>query len=420
MKKLPFLSLCLAIAFASCSRKESPVPKPDTANAIQTISGRMIIAKDSNLVDSSLAAYLASYYNSNVFFGRSKSSTQRDVSSAYSIPDKNGDPALYVFNYNQGYLIVSADFRYQPVLLFSEQGNLQKGDELPSMFDSWIGRMVENVELLRDFKYDNTAIGYHEWNALMDGNHVPPLPDWYLMPDDPTNSGPYGGGGCSSINTVVGPLMQTAWDQGCGYNNLLSTCSSGGNCGRVPTGCVATAMGQILRYWSDPDNVYSLNYAAMTPTSGSTETQRLMQILGQSNILNMDYDCDASSANDDRIRTRLLSGLFNYTTAENEDYDNDGDDDLLKVVNDLNHGKPVVLGGYRNDWFWGIGYSNGHSWVCDGYRLWGTNCAPEYYYHMNWGWGGTGNTWCYVDFWIPTGINRNYQYAQNFIHNIHP
>ncbi len=45
--------------------------------------------------------------------------------------------------------------------------------------------------------------------------------------------------------TQVGPLMTTEWDQLEPYNNLLPL-SNGGD--RVYTGCVATAMAQVLNY----------------------------------------------------------------------------------------------------------------------------------------------------------------------------
>ena len=50
--------------------------------------------------------------------------------------------------------------------------------------------------------------------------------------------------------THVGPLMTTLWDQGEPYNRLLPTSLYGG--GRCVTGCVATAMAQVLKYFEVP------------------------------------------------------------------------------------------------------------------------------------------------------------------------
>ena len=50
--------------------------------------------------------------------------------------------------------------------------------------------------------------------------------------------------------TQVGPLVTTEWDQGEPYNRLLPTSIYGG--GRCVTGCVATAMAQVLNYHQVP------------------------------------------------------------------------------------------------------------------------------------------------------------------------
>ena len=50
--------------------------------------------------------------------------------------------------------------------------------------------------------------------------------------------------------TQVGPLLTTEWDQGEPYNRLLPTSLYGG--GRCITGCVATAMAQVLNYHEIP------------------------------------------------------------------------------------------------------------------------------------------------------------------------
>src|SRR5690606_3185119 len=50
-----------------------------------------------------------------------------------------------------------------------------------------------------------------------------------------------------------GPLLPTTWGQGIGYNNKTEykACSNYNN-GYAPTGCVATAMSQVLRYYQYP------------------------------------------------------------------------------------------------------------------------------------------------------------------------
>ncbi len=59
----------------------------------------------------------------------------------------------------------------------------------------------------------------------------------------------------------------------------------------------------------------------------------------------------------------------------------------LKIIDNLDNGRPVLLGGNDN--------SSGHLWVCDGYN-WPTVTtngitAGVRRYNMNWGWYGLYN-----------------------------
>ena len=47
---------------------------------------------------------------------------------------------------------------------------------------------------------------------------------------------------------VVGPLIQTQWDQDAPYYNLCP----GYGTNKAYTGCVATAMAQVMNYWQWP------------------------------------------------------------------------------------------------------------------------------------------------------------------------
>ena len=104
-------------------------------------------------------------------------------------------------------------------------------------------------------------------------------------------------------------------------------------------------------------------------------------------------------------------------------------------------GRPVCMAGDRKN-FIGITWK-GHVWVCDGAEEYGSSCSyfveylvnrstnpsysscgfPSYmgpatssgsgriYFHMNWGWSGTGNGWFGGDNVNPTD-DRNYQYGR--------
>jgi hypothetical protein len=73
--------------------------------------------------------------------------------------------------------------------------------------------------------------------------------------------------------TKIGPLLKTTWDQTAPYNNMCPVASNGGMegyGGRCPTGCVATAMAQILNYWQWPKQGWGFH----TNESNSTQTEQ--------------------------------------------------------------------------------------------------------------------------------------------------
>lgn len=127
--------------------------------------------------------------------------------------------------------------------------------------------------------------------------------------------------------------------------------------------------------------------------------------------------------------TGFKNSRFQYASATHTQYN------YLDVVGNLNVGQPVMLGGFRDrtNRFLGLYYTfdGGHAWVCDDYQQ--TNYVGYSFlmFHMNWGWherftisgngsGGDYNGWYQYNNWNIPGLNRNYQYANDEIVNIHP
>src|SRR5690606_37734395 len=81
-----------------------------------------------------------------------------------------------------------------------------------------------------------------------------------------------------------GPLLNTRWGQGCVYNeecpvNTGDNC----NCDHAATGCVATAMAQVINYFEHPNTYdYSILIARYTnfTQSGADEIAELMHDCG--------------------------------------------------------------------------------------------------------------------------------------------
>ncbi|MEZ4961172.1 MAG: C10 family peptidase [Saprospiraceae bacterium] len=230
-----------------------------------------------------------------------------------------------------------------------------------------------------------------------------------------------GGGGdpCAPYTTTTkGPLVATNWGQRCTYNNLCpdkdcdDVCISNQN---AWTGCVATAMAQILKYWSAPCTQEYI-FATMPNNSGNGEVQRMMRDIGDA--VDMDYGCSSSSADGDDTDNAFKDD-FCYSLADRDSYVAGS---YEVVIQDIKVNRPVLLDGCRTKntaipivWYY---YTNCHMWVCDGYERRQNSCYSTVKFYMNWGWNGSNNGWYGLYSWGPG--TYNYQYARDFTHNIHP
>jgi hypothetical protein len=325
-------------------------------------------------------------------------------------------PYLYVFNFDEGFAIISAEKYEHPILAFSSHGEFISKDA-PDGIILWIETTKENIDKIRAGEFDTEALTKSEWNLAR--KQVSSSAATREAPIDP---------GCqeSSTTTTVGPLMATTWNQGCGYNTYCPLVTSGGACGRAWTGCVATAMAQVMRYWQRPAALY--NWSTMPNTFGSTEVARLMSDAGTS--VGMNYGGDASGAKHENI-PGALKNTFGYTSATNIDY---GLSSYSTVESNISARRPVILSGYnvkKTSWLGlSVSYEEGHEWVCDGYRRYSyTYCNEDgsfggggsyLYFHMNWGWGGSSDGWFGFDTWAPTGTTYNFRYCRRAIVNIYP
>lgn len=238
----------------------------------------------------------------------------------------------------------------------------------------------------------------------------------------------------------IEPLCQTRWNQSTPYNNLCPELDGR----RSVTGCVATAMAQVMKYHNWPDsgegsNQYewggrtlSMDYSAQefrwdlmlndylpvfdghALRIDATEQQqeavaRLMVAAGHS--VEMGYSPEASGATSIRIG-RALGLYFRYDKSlrylQRDYYPLDEWEEII-YTSLLNDG-PVIYDGQAN-----IG---GHSFVCDGY-------SADGYFHFNWGWGGMSDGYFLLDALDPInqgigGADSGFNYMQDIIVGIRP
>lgn len=238
----------------------------------------------------------------------------------------------------------------------------------------------------------------------------------------------------------VGPLLgDINFNQEAPYNNKCPYL----NGGRAVTGCVATAMAMIMRYYKYPKKgIGSFQY-----TGGSTGAQTLVLedhpfdwanilpsyepgnynstqadavatlMLACGASLNMNYDKDGSGANTAKVNGLLKNNFYydksaKYITTETstnpeQDITYWGED---AVRPNLDNGWPLIFAGYP-----AVG-KTGHCFVIDGYKV----VDGMYYYHVNWGWGGHGNSWCLLTRLIDDSGNDYAGHNLQMVYDIYP
>ena len=284
----------------------------------------------------------------------------------------------YVFSLQpKGFVIVAADDRVEPILGYSYDNNFAVAN-MPDHVRSWLGNYEKQIEAVVKQDIAPEAETTTKWSRLKSGQSMS------------TRSG-----------ESVGPLLTTTWDQGQFYNSMCPEDEDGPD-GHVYTGCVATAMAQIVNHHQYPQHgrgthSYNSNYGTMSVNYDSatydyanmpvslTSDNTAIQVNAVSSLMrdcgvatNMGYGSSESSAYDQEVRAALIN-FFKYSPdmgfAEKSYFSNDEWHAMLR--NDLDAGNPVYYSGRG---------TGGHAFVCDGYNA-------DDYFSFNFGWGGYCNGW---------------------------
>jgi hypothetical protein len=256
----------------------------------------------------------------------SKTSMSKAVESVTAIPDENGATSYYIVNYkDNGFVMISADNRTNPILAFSNSAKfpLDK-DKYPNGLVEWIVEAKDHVKNIRASKMKQTYQAAQAWEPCaiqMQMQMIDPI-------DDPCGGG---SGGCQDEYETVGPLLQTTWGLWGDYNDLTPYLGCNNIDGRGPTGCVATAMAQIIRFHEFPNNY---NWADMPNHWGTMETAQLMSDIG--NAVNMEYGCDGSSADTQEEAASSFKNDFGYSYASYAGYSHE------TVKQQLRNRRPVI------------------------------------------------------------------------------
>lgn len=188
----------------------------------------------------------------------------------------------------------------------------------------------------------------------------------------------------------VSPLLKTTWGQSTPFNNK---CPKEGS-ERCLTGCVATAMAQVLYYYHYPlqgtgsytYNNYTFDYGKTvfqwgnmladytSSTYNSTQANAVATLMYACGVsVEMNYGLTASSAYFVKIRT-ALKNYFSCNEGSLYDRDTYGGDWMELIYNEISSGRPIIYSGQNT-------VEGGHAFVIDGYD-------SEGLVHVNWGWEG--------------------------------
>ncbi|GHT43280.1 hypothetical protein FACS189438_0130 [Bacteroidia bacterium] len=320
-----------------------------------------------------------------------------------------GRPLFYIYNVAGagGFVIVSADDAVSPILGYAGQGEFT-AQSMPSNLRKWLGQYEKEIAFAINRGYAAPEKIQQEWDALANGT-------------------------LKAVNPEI--LLKTAsWDQGTPYNNL---CPVDGR-SRSLAGCVATAMGTIMKYHQWPEKgTGSISYRTKSkdlPVNASFNVvydwNNLLDTYARNNwsqaqgnavatllyhcgaAARMDYASDASGTTEFDAVDAFINN-FGYDKgmylAYRELYAAEEWDALLQ--SELKAKRPLLYGGITKE-VEGED-QEGHQFIIDGYAP--NGYAANWYYHVNWGWNGVANGYFLLNALDPQGgkAGEGFSYEQD-------
>lgn len=328
-----------------------------------------------------------------------------------AVPAQEEENLYYVYENadGEGWVIVAANDVITPILAYSETGHFNT-ENMPVNVRKWMGKYNDFVKKIEADGATQDEVVAQEWTALKKSVRK------------------------AKGDAVVGPLVKTTWDQDDPFWNLCP----GSGTSKAYTGCVATAMAQVMKYWEwpvkgtgshsyqplDPNsetgaeskrygkqsanfgettydwanmkNSYTGSYTGSYTTAQGTAVATLMYHCGVASEMMYGNDDDGGSGtytvnygdwDDPTCAQNALVTYFGYKKDGLTSYMRDGftyeghtyyekwtDAAWTAMIKAELDKQHPILYG-------GAGSGGGHSFICDGYDDAG-------YFHFNWGWSG--------------------------------
>jgi hypothetical protein len=326
------------------------------------------------------------------FLSLNSSSKKPILTLAHTEKAPNGDALYFVYNVDggNGFVAVSADNAALPILGYSLSGHFSS-DNLSPEFSYWMSGYREQIIFIQKNKIKTNQEIRKKWESYK-SESVKNL----------------------RVNqqVIVSPLLKTKWDQDDPFNAMCPSYLGI----RSLTGCTATTMAQIMKYWKYPthgtdavsyvhefygeqkadfaNTKYNWELMPELVTSPNSEIAKLMYHCGVS--VKMGYGdpvglnisgksgsgapvLKAEAQDPNYCAETAYQKYFNYSSSIKGIVRNEApfDDDLVWIETlkkELDNKRPIQYVG-------GDGKTYAHTWVCDGYD-------SNDFFHMNWGWSG--------------------------------
>lgn len=320
----------------------------------------------------------------NLYFEKSGISQNLiDFENVYT-QKSNQEPVYYIFNIkdSKGFVIISADDLYTPVISYSLKGNFDY-ENMPDNVEKWMNSYSEKINFLKE----NNSAQKAEYKSL-----------WNKYSTDYTNFESQ-----KSTQIVASLTDYIKWNQDAGWN-MYCPADPAGPGGHAYVGCVATAMSIIMKYWQYPivgtgaTSYYEDNYGTLSVNFSTanyfwnqmpddTYSNASAYLMYHAAVaVHMDFGADGSGAyvgyGSYNARNALVNN-FGYSSSaafvEKSSYSTTNWINLLKAQ--IDNQKPIL---YR-----GVSTEGGHAFVCDGYdgdMFW-----------FNFGWNGSQNGFYALD-----------------------
>ena len=292
-----------------------------------------------------------------------------------------GTDAFYVFSGKHGgWIIISADDATSPVLGYNETGTFNP-DRIPVNFRNWVSGYEKSIKAVRAAKVRQNSVVAAQWKTA----------------------------GCRTKASSKKVLGTATWGQDTPFNDDCPMVTENGRTIRAVTGCVATAMAEVIRYHQWPEHgvgtIGGYTYTSDYEKRYTVESYSIDSHHYDYSLMPASYSKSATTAQKAAVAQLMhdcgvmVEAMYNYgpgTGAYSENIAHalythmsysasaqllykqaytDAEWTML-IEQEIDGGRPVIYSGSGND--------GGHQFVCEGYD-------ERDYIYINWGWSGENN-----------------------------